>query len=364
VPTGVESQFVASVLADSPTTAAPEQSGPEGASSGSPAPPSAGSVPPNTPATGARPCERCGAVMATGQDWCLQCGAGAPGSIGTPGWRSAATVLIASAVLVLGAAAAAYAALSKGTPATHMVTTTVAQAPAPTATVPTTSTTPALTTKAGETPGATKTVPLPKIKTPKIPLTPTVTPSTGTGTTPGTTTSKTTATTPTTPSSNEGGAGTEAIVLDTNAASTYNPYNYAASDFGDPSLAIDGDTSTSWVAQVEPSTAPQMADGVLIDLKAQQKIASMVLITSTPGMIVQAYGTTGKTAPTSITDPGWVALNGPRVTQKKHVKMKLRDSSKEFYYVLLWISHAPSTSTPAAPGHVSVNELELFPPAS
>jgi hypothetical protein len=300
--------------------------------------------------------------MAPGQDWCLQCGAGAPGSIGTPGWRSAATVLIASAVLVLGAAAAAYAALSKGTPATHMVTTTVAQAPAPTATVPTT---PALTPKAGETPGATKTVPLPKIKTPKIPLTPTVTPTTS-KTTPstGTTTSKTTPTTPITPSSNEGGAGTEAIVLDTNAASTYNPYNYANTQFGDPSLTIDGDTSTAWVAQVEPSTAPRMAAGVLIDLKAQQKIASMDLITSTPGMTVQVYGTTGKTAPTSITDPAWIPLNGPRVTKKKNVKMKLRDSHKEFYYVLLWISHAPSTSTSAAPGQVSVDELELFPPAS
>jgi hypothetical protein len=44
--------------------------------------------------------------------------------------------------------------------------------------------------------------------------------------------------------------------------------------------------------------------------------------------------------------------------------MKLRDSHKEFYYVLLWISHAPSTSTSGAPGQVSVDELELFPPAS
>ena len=54
--------------------------------------------------------------MEPGQDWCLQCGAGAPGSLdaGGPSWRSAAVILTATAVLVLGAAAAAYAALNKG----------------------------------------------------------------------------------------------------------------------------------------------------------------------------------------------------------------------------------------------------------
>ncbi len=295
--------------------------------------------------------------MVPGQDWCLQCGAGAPGSIGTPGWRSAATVLAASAILALGAAAAAYAALSKGKPATHMVTATVAQV-APPATV----TTPAPTTT--ETPTISKALPLPKIKTPKIPLTPTFTPKTPSTTTPTNTTTTKTGTTTTPATSNTGGSSTEptAITLDTNAASTYNPYNYTATNFGDPSLTIDGATSTAWTALVEPTVAPRMAVGVLIDLKAHQKVGQMDLVTSTPGMTVQVYGTTGHTAPTSITDPAWIALNGPRVTKKKKVKMKLHDSSKAFYYVLLWVSKAPSTSTAAAPGHVSVNELELFPP--
>ena len=44
-----------------------------------------------------------------------------------------------------------------------------------------------------------------------------------------------------------------ALLLDTNAASTYNPYAYPASDFGDPSLAIDGDVTTGWTAQVDPA---------------------------------------------------------------------------------------------------------------
>ena len=45
--------------------------------------------------------------MAPGQDWCLQCGAGAPGSSRTAGWRSAAAILGVTLALVLGAAAAA-----------------------------------------------------------------------------------------------------------------------------------------------------------------------------------------------------------------------------------------------------------------
>ena len=173
-------------------------------------------------------------------------------------------------------------------------------------------------------------------------------------------------TTPTETKPSSGSSGTEptAITLDTNAASTYNPYNYPTSDFGDPSLTIDGATSTAWSAQVEPSIAPKMAVGVLVDLKAQQKIGSLTLVSSTPGMTVQAYGTAAHTAPNSITDTAWIPLNGPRTTKKKTVKMKLRDSSKAFYYVLLWISSAPATSTAAAPGHVNVNELELFPPAA
>jgi hypothetical protein len=324
--------------------------------------PPAGSVPAHTPEQLGGACSNCGAAMAPGQDWCLQCGAGAPGSIGTPSWRSAALVLGATAVLVLGAVAAAYAALTKDTtPPTHMLTTTVAQVtPTVPATTPVTPPTIQTPTTVAPLP-----LPLPKGTAPKIPITPTVTPkSTIFPPAPKATTTPTTPTTTTTPAST-GGANSqsEPIVLDTNAASTYNPYNYPAANFGDPSLAIDGDTSTSWDAQVNPATAPGMANGVLIDLKAHQKVASLTLITSTPGMTVQVYGTASQTAPTTITDPAWIALDTPRVVKKQHVKLKLKDSGKAFYYVMLWISKAPATSTPAAPGHVSVNEIELLPPA-
>lgn len=307
--------------------------------------------------------------MAPGQDWCLQCGAGAPGSIGSPSWRSAATILGIAVVLALGAAAAAYAALSKESSKPATVTTTVAQATTPTTT--TTPVTPGATT-VPTTPAVKSALPL-TVKPPKIPLTATPTPKSST-TTPATTTPATTTPstgsqtpTPTTPANTGTGSSGEenqsSILLDTNAASTYNPYNYPESDFGDPSLTIDGDNTTGWTAIVEPSTAPKMADGVLIDMKTPHKLAALELITSTPGITVQVYGSNAKTAPTSITDPAWVPISHLQTIAKKHVRIKLRDQKKSFTFVTLWVSKAPAADvgTPEAPGHIIINEIELFP---
>jgi hypothetical protein len=320
------------------------------------------------------------------QDWCLQCGAGAPGSLdgGGPSWRSAATILAATTILVLGAAAAAYAALSKeSTHKTHVVIVKVAQVPAvvpPTATTPGALTPGTPVTPTPTTPGAA--TPTPKAaetapaenpllapgssKPPKIPLTAPTPKSSGTTTPSSSSESSPTTTTPSTGKSG-GGTNTEklpaAIVLDTNAAATYNPYGYPSSEFGDPSLAIDGDASTAWTARVNPTVAPKMAEGLVIDLKTAKRLSAVELITSTPGMSVQVYGANGKTLPASITDPAWVPLSSYLVQQKKKTHIKLRDSTKAFRFVTLWISKAPAASigTPTAPGHIAVNELELFP---
>jgi hypothetical protein len=362
---------VSTLLADPP--AAPTQQQPSADANGAP-------QPAGPPAEQAQPsCSKCGVPLAAGQDWCLQCGTGAPDSLRTraPGWRSAAAISAILALLVVGAATAAYAALSKGGGARH-TTTTVARVTPPAAAAPVAPGATA-TPKVG-TPTTIKPVlPVGAVKAPKIPLptatpkglTPIVPPTSGSTTTP-------TTTTPTTPSttggsSNSGEAQSAAIVLDTNAASTYNPYAYAASDFGDPSLAIDGDTTTGWTAQVEPTVAPKMAEGLVIDLHTPRKISAVAVATSTPGLTVQVYGANGQAPPTSITDPGWVALSPAQVDAKRHMRIKLGTATKAsalaakkaYRFDVLWISRAPATSvgTPQAPGHVSINELELFPPA-
>jgi hypothetical protein len=367
---------VNALLADSPAVSDPERP---------PAQKGPSATPDDTQAPAARACANCGSPLNEGQDWCLQCGAGTPDSLTTraPSWRSAAAILGIAAVLAIGAATAAYAALSKGGAKPRSVVTTVAQAAIPPVTTSTTPLTPTPTTPGATatTPTATATAPgtpttvnplLPTggAKPPKIPLTaPTPKSPSGTTTTPvkvgipgG---SSPSATTPKmaegTPPANE--PRPASIVLDTNAASTYNPYNYPASSFGDPSLAIDGESHTSWTAQVEPTVAPKMAEGVAIDLKSPRRVSALTLVTSTPGMTVQAYGANGSALPTSITDPAWVKLSPYFVEKKKHVRIKLRHAARAFRFVVLWISGAPpaSVGTPQAPGHVSVNELELFP---
>jgi hypothetical protein len=296
--------------------------------------------------------------MSPGQDWCLQCGAGPAGSLGASSrsWRPGAGILIATAILALAAAGAGYAALSKGNGRTLNVTRTVASTVAP-ATAPPSA--PAVTPTVPKNLGTPTTIkaPLPpaKVKPPKIPLAAATPKPTATTTTPATTTH-------TTPASGVTGEKQQpAILLDTNAASTYDPYNYPATNFGDPSLAIDGETATGWTAQVDPAVAPKMAEGVVIDLKSARKLSALELITTTPGMTVQVYGSAGSTLPASITDPAWVKLSPSLLVKTRHFHIKLK--SKPARFVTLWISAAPAASvgTPQAPGRVSVNELELFP---
>jgi hypothetical protein len=364
---------VATAVAD-PPVAPPEQQPPAGGALGGPSTP--GSEPAQQPTAS---CAKCGAPLAAGQDWCLKCGAGGPDSLSSraPTWRSAAVILTALAILVAGAATAAYAALNKHD-AKAPPSTTLAQVPTtPAATTPVTPQLPETGATATAKIGTPTTIaPTTGAKPPKIPLSAsTPLPATTTPAVP--VTPKTGLSTPTTTkaggtngTSAPGEAHPEALLLDTNAASTYNPYNYAASNFGDPSLAIDGDRSTGWTALVEPSVAPKMAEGIVIDLNTPRKLSALALITTTPGMTVQVYGANGEAPPTSITDPAWAALSPSLVEKKKHARIKFggttaagQAAAKQAYrFIALWISEAPASAvgTPAAPGHVSVNELELF----
>jgi hypothetical protein len=327
--------------------------------------------------------------MQEGQDWCLQCGTAKPRLLGGgPGWRTGIAILASTAVLVCGAAVAAYAALNKTKPKPSavalVVKTPATSVPATTApTTPGASTTPGTATVPG-TPTTVKAAP-------PIPLqTPTPKSTSGADTEannalfpPETKTTKTTATTKTTPASTTseptkstsegketGSSGTKTgaeheapspILLDTNAASVYNPYNYPASLFGDPSLAIDGEVSTAWTAQVQAENAPKMAEGLLLDLKSPQQLGSVAVKTTTTGITVEVYGTNGSTPPASISDPAWARLVGLKVLKKKSTTLTLKAKGKGYRFILLWLAKGPATSTAANPGSVAINEFELFP---
>jgi hypothetical protein len=322
-----------------------------------------------------RQCANCGAPLQEGQEWCLQCGTATPGSLdgGRQSWRSLGIVLGVLALLIAGAATAAYAALNshpgKGrrfvrveqtppatvTPANPSPTTPPPVTPPPKIGAPTTIA-PAPAVPAPATPPK---IPFAtRIPKPAAPSTPAPsTPSSGSTTTPSTPKETAPAPTATTP------APPAALLLDTNAASTYNPNGYPASWFGDPSLTIDGDHSTAWTAQVNPATAPRMAEGVAIDLRSTHRLSTLELITSTPGLTVRVYGANTSSLPSSISSPSWVALSGPKTATNRHTQIKLGSSTTAFRFVTLWITAAPAASvgTAQAPGSVDVNEIELFP---
>jgi hypothetical protein len=325
--------------------------------------------------------------MQEGQDWCLQCGAGKPGSLGSgPSWRTGLAILGVTALLVCGASVAAVAALEKTKPkpkvAVVAVRSGVSTAP-PTTTPVTPGATPGTATPVPGTPTTVKSAP------PKIPLqTPTpdstganaeannalFPPETKTTSTTKTTHAKTTSE-PSKGSSEEGGgseggsepksSGSEPpspILLDTNAATVYNPYNYPTSLFGDPSLAIDGEASTAWTAQVQASVAPKMAEGLVLDLKSAHKLGSVAVKTTTTGITVEVYGSNAHTPPTSISDPEWKRLVGLKVLKKKTTSLALKANGKGYRYIVLWLAKAQASSTAASPGSVSIDEFELFPP--
>ena len=299
--------------------------------------------------------------MVPAQDWCLHCGAGAPQAIHPrPRWRSLVGIVVIALLLAVGAAAAAYAALNEKSPPRKtvvVVSTPPLSTPVPTTPPPAIPSTPQSTPSISE-PGTPSTSE--PTTPPKIPL------ATSTPSTPQTTSTAGKEPTKTGPQGKpETGTsstkGVAPIVLDTNAASTYNPSNYPATDFGEPELAIDGDPTTAWTAAVQPESAPQMAAGLLIDLKSPQKLSKFELISPSKGMTIEIYGTEATQPPTTITDKSWVKVVKARVLKKAKTKIILRKPSKAFRFVLLWLIKAPPSSTPTEPGQVKVDELTLFP---
>lgn len=308
-----------------------------------------------------RKCKHCGATLAAGQEWCLQCGAAVPGSISeSPAWRPLAALAAATVILLGGAGAAAYAALSRPTQRTppHVALATV---PAPSTSTPTTTplpTTPLPVTPTPSTPATT--LPPVTTKPPKIPAA-TPTPSGGTtngGANTGGSTTTTTTSTPGT-STTPAAATPNPILLDTDAAGTYNPYAYPAESFGDPGLAIDGEAATAWTAAVQPSSAPRMAEGLVIDLRTAHRLGSLEVHSAPLGATVEVFAANGHNVPATITDPAWKKLNGPHLLKKKAAKLKLHAGSTAYRFVVLWLTKAP-----AAEQKISVSELALFPPAN
>jgi len=299
----------------------------------------------------ARACRECGAEMAPGQDWCLDCGSAVPGRLGRrPGMRTAATVVGLTLALVAGAVTAGYAAINgdagrdtakpaaaSGAPIAQAPPSTPA-APPPTTAAPATPTTPLPSVK----PPVTAT-PAPSASHPVTPAPTTSTPATSTPTTSTPTTS--TPSTPATPA-------IEPIDLGADAASLYDPYTRSTAS-SDPADSYDGDTTTAWKVSTAGDTG-EMEVGLVVDLGKKRSVKELKLHTGTPGFRLEAYAADTAQVPPDILDTRWAHLNSESGVAKD-ATIALAPDNHKYRYVLLWLAKPPKKGPT-----VKINELTIL----
>jgi hypothetical protein len=310
---------VDTLVRQSPTDA-PADAGTNGAQ-----PPETPGGPPALAETPTRTCKACGAAMSAEQDWCLECGTARPGRLGTrAGWRAAATVSGATLLLVCGAVAASYAALTddagkKADEPGGGAATPIAQQPVQVPGAPVTSgpgtTTPGVGTALGTptTPGGSTQLPslptLPNNNSSSSSSSGTTLPnnntSTGTTTT-GTTTTSTTNTTTTNTTTTPATTTLTPITLGADAADLYDPYQRSTGR-GDPADAYDKNAGNSWFVTT-PSDGKPMQVGLLVDLESRKTLKQIEFATTTPGFRLEVYGTDGSALPPDILDTRWTHL--------------------------------------------------------
>jgi hypothetical protein len=342
--------------ADAPAGATPEQAPPHAAS-----------------------CPRCQAPVEPGQDWCLNCGeAQASRRVTLPGKRAAATVLALTTVMVGGAVAASYAALTDGSDAPPPAPTQVAQvpqSPAPPAaavTPPPSTAVPPSTTAPANPSGSVPPATGGGSSTPPIASTP-VTPapsasdtavsgatSTGSGSRSGTTTSSsskgddTTADTRT--STTEADTEPVAIALAPGAATLYDPFKRDTAA-GDPAKALDGNPTTSFPVTVAAGS-PQIGAGLTVDLGKKQGVREIDVTTKTPGFKIEIYATDETDLPPDVLDTRWAHLRdvtglGSDTDGKELVP--LGAGTSKYRHVLLWFTAPPTDGTT-----VRISELKVL----
>ena len=305
-------------LLERPTTQAPE----------APAPPPAAAAPVD------RLCPSCASPLAAGQDWCLECGTAQPGRLGgRPGWRSALAILALTGVLASGAVAAAYAAMSSDARREA-----AAAAPPPVA--------PVVTPPPPAPPAPQPEVPAPAVEAPPKAEAPDPAPVDDTpapAATPA----------PVDPSADatdeaEAEAEPVAIDLESDAASTYDPFGRADASVTNADRAIDGKDTTAWRVPAAADGTVRM--GLVVSLEEARRIGSLRFTANTPGFTVETYATKAKEIPAEVTDDGW-----------KHLEDKSDVGVEEtlpidgtFRHVLLWVTVQPADT------RVVIPELELL----
>jgi hypothetical protein len=324
-------------------------------------------------------CATCGAAMAPGQDWCLECGTAAPGRLGArPGWRAAFTVVALTMLLVVGAVVAGYAALTSdaerqaAAPSAGDGAPIAAQGPAalqPAAPIAPGATGPGTVPPAGAAPGTIpgavpgtipgavpRTTPgaVPGTGRPIIPTTPPA-PATNTPVTPPAGTPPPAAgTTPPAPAK-PAAPKAEIVKLQAGAASTYDPGKRAGAEFGPAKLAIDDSPKSVWDVTV-PADGKPIGAGLMLDLGKPYALRALKIATPTSGFRIELYGAaSAKQTPLDILDKRWQHLTDVRKVQDGDLVSLLKKSKGSFQLLLLYVTNPAEPSDPrVAIGDVTI----------
>jgi len=280
--------------------------------------------------------------MRADQDWCLECGTAAPGRLGArPGWRAAFTVVGLTTLLLTGAVAASYAALTgdaqreASRPSAGAGEPIIAQTPgvgqgskplAPGATGPGTTAPPPAAVKpppaisSSPSPGATNT-----------PL------GSGGGSSSSSGSSSGAGSNSGSSSSRSSASGAQTVDLSADDATTYDPEKRAGAEFGPGKNAVDASKKSVWDVTVPVDNAP-IGAGLVIDLGARRSLRSLTIDTPTPGFDVELYGSASTKIPPKLLDSSWKHLtdrkayeDGKSITLKGRAKGTLR-------YINLWFT--------------------------
>lgn len=315
---------------------------------------------------GPPPCRACGAPMDATQDWCLSCGTAAPGRLGgRPGFRAASSVAALTLVLVTGAGAASYAALSSdaGSDAGQAAPANVAPVPGAVAQVPDGAvpapapvTPPTPTPPSASTPAPLPTAPKPTTPTP-APAKPTPTLTKPPATKTPSTSTKSTPTTDKPPA-------LKAVSFPKSAMAEYDPSKRIVIS-GDPTDAHDGKRSTAWSVTAK-NDGNAMQVGLLVKLGDPKSVKRLELRTTTPGGRAEIYAAVGSALPPDILDTRWEHVgsrsklgNSTAAGNKSSddlEKIRFRRGGGRYRYVVVWLTNPPPQGGPT----VKITELRLL----
>ena len=293
-------------------------------------------------------CRSCGASVADGQQWCLECGTATVPPRSGMGLRTIGAAGLLSLVLLGGAVAASYAALRDQAPPRATRVETVAQVtPAPSKEVPL----PDQTTdipSGDPLPPDDLTQPIDPVTIDPVPADPLPGPG---GDIPAP---------PPAPKPEP-----VEILPATGAGSLYDP-DLRAGASGDPQRALDGNTGSSWF--VSTPAGAEMATGFLVDLSRSRSISRLRLVTKTPGFTLTIYGARGGVAPKTLLpdpqrpdDPVWTKLaqagsvdgDGPEGVKDpvkpvegdkagdRRLDLELDLGDDRYRWVMLWVTVPP-----------------------